>query len=852
MKKYILLNVFFLTSVVHAKNDTNITNDLNLLLEEQDKKHPLLKWKYFPQNNEEIFLKEKPNESAASLDIRSLELMPMILPNSIHSSDSQAEKLDKNFSKPKTLEEVISEIDNRLFKFEDLSNQVSGNTGTINRPSHSETLNSNDSTTTKWELNPDIFNSKQPVFKQVEQWIKTSIYRRSENQLTNNPTPSDDFYYDNISYPRSTEYFAKETDDYSIQNHLLRYNFLLADSYFEKWQESYADYVEQYLPHKQGFLPTKELELTSKLSGFENKTADVLQLTSEMVANALPQNACLITYYVDFDSKEVKGVLFANILSWNGEIQSVKLSNITDLDLQLIRFKLYRGEMTENKILRNLGDIYDRVMLPIVKKLPSDTDTIIIAPIDNASIPFPVLFDQSPVGNPFLSETFSKVAGILILLIFIYLMLKEIKEKITHKKRISLSEMMVMRTRNRFIEKINFNELTPKELIWIIFGGIITCIFVATVFRPNEYDVYFIFFLAAWFIVSDIHWVHKNTLPKVRRIFLYIAHLLAPLAFVLLCLVVWVISLNASDPPMICTFVCFSITLWRIAIHHIHKKNHNRKFVFSLLALVCLPTLAWISSDPYFLKKGFQMLPFQHGEFLAEKFDILHVQTGRDLIENQNKWERPTKALTILSERNSKMEDSFFNSKKDSLSELNINHHSIKYNHGDERYKGALLAREVLPKPNKMENEVEPSSRNLNVSQIISLPQQDDLVKQMSLEIHRGNRQWWTDKTRHWLIFGGWKPVYDGEIKTPEWKFMKSARLISKKFENFAFSLWHPEDTKASNDFLCEFYKEAIDTKNAPRAFAHVQREKIVNAENKLSAILNYGGYRLIFRGACE
>ena len=246
------------------------------------------------------------------------------------------------------------------------------------------------------------------------------------------------------------------------------------------------------------------------------------------------------------------------------------------------------------------------------------------------------------------------------------------------------------------------------------------------------------------------------------------------------------------------------------------------------------------------------MLPFQHGEFLAEKFDILYVQTGRDLIENQNKWERPTKALTILSERNSKMEDSFFNSKKDSLSELNINHHSIKYNHGDERYKGALLAREVLPKPNKMENEVEPSYRNLNVSQIISLPQQDDLVKQMSLEIHRGNRQWWTDKTRHWLIFGGWKPVYDGEIKTPEWKFMKSARLITKKFENFAFSLWHPEDTKANNDFLCEFYEEAIDTKNAPRAFAHVQREKIVNAENKLSAILNYGGYRLIFRGACE
>ena len=83
-------------------------------------------------------------------------------------------------------------------------------------------------------------------------------------------------------------------------------------------------------------------------------------------------------------------------------------------------------------------------------------------------------------------------------------------------------------------------------------------------------------------------------------------------------------------------------------------------------------------------------------------------------------------------------------------------------------------------------------------------------------------------------------------------EIMKSARLISKKFENFAFSLWHPEDTKASNDFLCEFYKEAIDTKNAPRAFAHVQREKIVNAENKLSAILNYGGYRLIFRGACE
>ena len=50
--------MYFLTSVVHATIDSNITTDLNLQLEEQDKKHPLLKWKYFLQNKEEVFLRK--------------------------------------------------------------------------------------------------------------------------------------------------------------------------------------------------------------------------------------------------------------------------------------------------------------------------------------------------------------------------------------------------------------------------------------------------------------------------------------------------------------------------------------------------------------------------------------------------------------------------------------------------------------------------------------------------------------------------------------------------------------------------------------------------------------------------
>ena len=65
---------------------------------------------------------------------------------------------------------------------------------------------------------------------------------------------------------------------------------------------------------------------------------------------------------------------------------------------------------------------------------------------------------------------------------------------------------------------------------------------------------------------------------------------------------------------------------------------------------------------------------------------------------------------------------------------------------------------------------------------------------------------------------------------------------MSKKFENFAFSLWHPEDTKASNDFFFANSTRKLSTlRMLPEHFAHVQREKIVNAENKLSAILNYG-----------
>jgi hypothetical protein len=78
---------------------------------------------------------------------------------------------------------------------------------------------------------------------------------------------------------------------------------------------------------------------------------------------------------------------------------------------------------------------------------------------------------------------------------------------------------------------------------------------------------------------------------------------------------------------------------------------------------------------------------------------------------------------------------------------------------------------------------------------------------------------------------------------------LQPMRLLLQKILHLVYAQWKPVNERAAHAFLCDFYAEAIRTGNPPRAFAKIQREKILNAKTKLEAIRNYAPFRLIFRG---
>ena len=92
-----------------------------------------------------------------------------------------------------------------------------------------------------------------------------------------------------------------------------------------------------------------------------------------------------------------------------------------------------------------------------------------------------------------------------------------------------------------------------------------------------------------WFIVSDFHWVQKKTLPKVKRNFLYIVHLVAPLAFIFLCLVFLFIVFDYEEDELKKAIYVYVFSLSPNSLENSNQsypqKNNNRKFVLAFLHL---------------------------------------------------------------------------------------------------------------------------------------------------------------------------------------------------------------------------------------------------------------------------
>lgn len=881
MKIWVLACILCVGSILESSSQLNATYDLNLFFEENDKKHPLLKWKYKENKEPNLIFRQisQNKDNLLNNGIESSKLDKLVNINFDSNMSSKSDFADSNktitkqhgtVEKYNFLEDVILGIDELIIGNFDSNLSINTKSAPLGNSKSKTSINPPQSEIYRKSLSNfrTIIRGKSndSVIKEIQSIIENAIFHFEKDDL--DKLHNEAFFvqhgktllnkrriYFDTNHGISDEYFSKKNrNNYDLTKHLLRYDYLLADSFLENREGSYSNFVREKSGLK-SLLTEKNIKLFTKLNGFENKCALALDISPEMVAGALPSNACLITFFRDSNDLET----FANILTWKGELKTVSCSLGDAQDLlsqfndQIIKphkngidlTNLNSEKNQEKKALKALSEIYEIVMFSIIKNLPDGTDTLIISTSPGINsinelqekIPFPILFDRNPFRN--LSVSFSKYSNLLVIFAFGYILLKQLKEKITHQKAISLKEGIVLRTNNKLIRKIQFNTLSSSEIFWILLGGgsllIIGFLIAVMEFTPEEnlpkeqshmilLSITF-FSFSIWSIIHDTHWVKGRLISRKKRFILYLIYSVLPQFLYFLFLVTVFINTEKSESPnlkLILVLTTLIIILWRITVLLSRRQFHKKIRIISAIAFVSMPILTWASTDIHLLNKFFRILPFQPGEFLIQKFDILYVQTGRDILEKTSKWEKPNRALSfsIGSEMINLDEDGFISSMDKVLSDQKVENIYMDEDMDWINEKPQLI---TLYQP----------TRKLYYNLFDNFP---------GLNLEGPNC---------WMIFGGWGdwPSSDYSLSQPLWTDQKRLRIISKHFQNFSYSLWYPKNEISNHGFLAEFYKHALLTGNAPRAMVKVQREKILNSKNRLSAIVNYGGYRTNFRG---
>ena len=514
---------------------------------------------------------------------------------------------------------------------------------------------------------------------------------------------------------------------------------------------------------------------------------------------------------------------------------------------RISEYEKNKSKKNEQEVLYSLARMYEQIMTPVLRTLPESTDTLILDLPDSifgekkfslayAQIPFCGLLDQNPIFSDSQSKLIRLIAYCLCSLFFIFYLFGQVQEKSQMCKKGNLMPNL-------------FGLLAGGlSFFFIWFGGTLGI-------AGSEHAMVVLglsyFFISILLIIFDLHWTFTQQIKsKKQTFFKYLFLLIIPILD-FFALIYLSISYSSKDSfgffgqelpiYLFASLTVFIFLLWRLLVRLLRKGLNKKEIIWTAAAFMYLPLVTWIAMDQNAMTKIIRVFSMSDGEFLGEKYDLLYVQTPRDLLEEKKDWSRPQSARTVYdrAEMRESLDKVF---RKNKIKHFSQSLESASKGEGI-RYLG--FTKEAYPPITSF------FGRGNNLFDYIQL-QNSWFLPFQEIEQNQGNSRtgnwdgFWKDQNG-WLLFAGYNLRETFFKSAPD---QLTSRFISQKFQNFAYSIWPPSLTKGMDaGFLGDFYQKALLTGNAPRALAKVQRERIRNAENKVDALLSYGGYRLTFRG---
>lgn len=461
------------------------------------------------------------------------------------------------------------------------------------------------------------------------------------------------------------------------------------------------------------------------LSGLErnDKRRRALAVTHHQVRNRMPPQSCLVEFVkhlsmaqgIGFNKTEY--VYTAIIIPQNQEEEIVKvaLGDAQNIEAKIDDFLQWIQIQDSAAFPKEvIPQIYNLVISPILKNMPSDTERIIISPDAKLSfVPFGALYPKNSIFD--LESFFQKYSFIHYLpLILIWLIfLKRDLWQIRAQPFITViygSEIFFV----LLFLGVDYGE--DKNTIFLFFSllfliGIISKFSIA-IQTPNFTNQYSFFIISTVFTclayvpaATNGHWRYLNAIQEI----FYVPSLFNSLGicgqgalwalFILTsyCIPFWLLirffAVRFKEKPntlnwtlisiyWLCTFLLSAwifygdnplfamslnknrgiIFLISFLVYLIYftsflwiKKNHTKeepylKLFLCSVKLLPLPLVIWLCN--YKLPNQiFDWEKGRTGSFLCEEYDISYVATGRDLLDQFSSLPRDKKALVIANPR---------------------------------------------------------------------------------------------------------------------------------------------------------------------------------------------------------
>ncbi|MFL2938178.1 MAG: hypothetical protein ACJZ7A_03665 [Opitutales bacterium] len=793
---------------------------------------------------------------------------------------------------------------------------------------------------------------------------------------------------------------ALKDEPREMLRHSLRYAYLKTDQTIQLKDFSRSK-LDPFPNAKSMTTPVldKQLEHLAKTRKFRNKVILAMNTSVQAVTQALPRNACLIEFIYD----ELDLTHYAALLDWRGECQIIRLGPLHSLlceEFKNLKTFLYKrtdgddsikvegiGNITisddnflsldeaswsyakqapEESVLKIMVNMHEIIMAPIIRKLPKGTDTLILntPPPDNFipsqephtkenpinQVPFPVLLQPDSVEKPRYSNESEIVRDVSVLL------------------SILVVGLISLQTRKRLQA---CNVVGWAYIFWLLLGTSLCFLSIAasglfsSVEKLSTAVAVCLFPYLAWSIFCDLQKVFSATsLSGKRRIIYAFASVFTPITLIVSAILLKVILFYETPELSIIWMLSITFVIWRLLVRRFRGKFAAKDWIIGIGTLAGIPLMVYIIENPDFAKRFVRESEnYAGGSFLIEDYDLLYLQSGRDLLDDVPKWKTPNVACTYSNSPEHTKElnasfGSFFNKEsiknhffsnlnvtrnfgfypedfvsyppelKDFFQEIELNEFvsfslneqqlmsqpDLKKDHAFDHFLPVLLKQnhlfqELLTNYPALSN----TGRSRDVSPLVYIfkkiwedwqenthiqwskqggywmPPDDSScasIRNFCIEFEGddiGIGMWWSrsdnpyiapspldsfnvgrleksspsySETYPWYVQGNKDSIDTGIAFVGFHKskacILQPMRLLLQKILHLVYAQWKPVNERAAHAFLCDFYAEAIRTGNPPRAFAKIQREKILNAKTKLEAIRDYAPFRLIFRGPVQ